>query len=65
MGVWKERAYVASSILICSVAVILGTLFYPIVFLFFSLVALLHPLFLHGSPGRPPSNQAPPEGSGA
>ena len=48
MGVWKERAYLASSILFCTLAVVLGTLLYPLVLLFFGSMALIYPIFRRG-----------------
>jgi hypothetical protein len=57
-GVWRERAYLASSILFCALTVLLGTLLYPLVLIFFGAIALFHPIFRRGgagsaSPGTP------------
>jgi Flp pilus assembly protein TadB len=52
MGVWKERAYLASSIFFCTLAVVLGTLLYPLVLLFFGVIALIHPILRRGSASR-------------
>ncbi len=42
---WKERWYTFTSFLICVAVVVLGSLLYPLVLLFFGTVALLHPAY--------------------
>jgi len=66
MAAWRERWYLLSSLLLCAVAVAFGTLLYPLVLLFISVIALVVPLFRRivtswSSSSRP----APPDGSGA
>lgn len=50
------------SILLCSLAVLLGTLLYPLVLLFFALLALLYPMgrriFSHRSSRPAPSQRS-------
>jgi hypothetical protein len=66
MGVWKERCHRVSSVLLCTFAVIFGTLLYPLVLLFFSIIALAYPLIPRGAPDKPSSSPgAPPERTGA
>lgn len=48
MSVWKERAHLAGSIFFCTLAVVLGTLLYPLVLVFFGSIALIHPLIRRG-----------------
>ena len=48
---WKERAYLASSILFCALAVLLGTLLYPLALIFFGVIALFYPIFRRGGAG--------------
>lgn len=65
VGLWKERCYLASSILFCSLAVVLGIVLFPLILLFFASVALIHPIFRRGETDGTPSRRVPPEGSGA
>lgn len=66
MGSWRGRWHWIVSILLCACAVIFGTLLYPLVLLFFSLIALAYPLFRRHTPDDPSSSGgAPPERSGA
>jgi hypothetical protein len=66
MGLWKERWHRLTSILLCACAVTFGTLLYPLVLLFFSLIALMYPLLRGDAPQKPSSPPgAPPERSGA
>ena len=66
MGARKEQQHVFTSILLCICAVILGTLLYPLILLFFSLIALAHPVIRRIAPHKPSSShRAPPAGSGA
>jgi len=66
MGSSKERWHWIASVLLCACAVVFGTLLYPLVLLFFSLIALLYPLFRRESPDKPSSPpDAPLERSGA
>jgi hypothetical protein len=66
MGTWRERWHWLTSVILCGCAVVFGTLLYPLVLLFFSLIALAYPFFRRDAPGKPGSSQgAPPERSGA
>lgn len=58
-GVWKERAHLAGSILFCSLAVVLGTLLYPLVLIFFGAIALFYPLFRRDGAAGPASRGTP------
>lgn len=42
---WKGRWYTFTSFLICVAVVVLGSLLYPIVLLFFGTIALVHPVY--------------------
>ena len=61
MSVWKRRGATLSSFLICGMMMILGTLLYPLVLLFFSAIAIGFALFRIESPGAP----APPVAGGS
>jgi hypothetical protein len=66
MGSWRERWHWITSVFLCGCAVVFGTLLYPLVLLFFSLIALVYPLVRGDSPDKPPSSRgAPPERSEA
>jgi hypothetical protein len=64
MSGWQERAITASSFLICALVVILGTLLYPFILLFFTLVAFVYPLYRRIRRGPPPGQQLPQGGTG-
>jgi hypothetical protein len=65
MGAWRGRWYLLSSFILCTFAVVFGTLLYPVVLLFFSLIALVYPILRRESPGKPSSSSgAPPEKRG-
>jgi hypothetical protein len=40
---WRKRWEIFTSFVICAVVVVLGTLLYPLVFLLFLVIALIHP----------------------
>jgi|SoiMethySBSTD1v2_1073268.scaffolds.fasta_scaffold6251765_1 hypothetical protein len=65
MSAWKERAYLAGSILFCSLAILLGTLLYPLVLVFFGSIALIHPLFRRGGTDGSGSRRTPRGAIGA
>ncbi len=65
MSVWKERAYLAGSIFFCSLAIVLGTLLYPLVLVFFGAIALIHPLFHRRGTGGSGSRGTPRGAIGA
>jgi hypothetical protein len=66
MGASRERLHRITSVFLCTCAVVFGTLLYPLVLLFFSLIALVYPLVRRDSPGKPSSSRgAPPERSEA
>jgi uncharacterized protein (DUF58 family) len=65
MAGWKERGYLLTSIFLCAAAVLLGTLLYPLILLFFSLLAVAYPAYRRLAPSRSSSRSEPPEGSGA
>ena len=65
MAVWKERCSLLTSLLLCVIAAVLGTLLYPFILLFFSAIALVYSIFRRLAPSRSSSGRAPPEGSGA
>jgi len=43
MGGWKQRWQTLSSFLICAIVVLVATLLYPVIFLFFATFALVYP----------------------
>lgn len=43
MADWRRRWQTFTSLVICGAVVVLGTLLYPLVFLLFSVIALVHP----------------------
>jgi len=43
MADWRRRWQTFTSFVICGAVVVLGTLLYPLVFLLFSVIALVHP----------------------
>jgi hypothetical protein len=63
MGSWKQRWHTFTSFLICALVVILGSVLYPLVLIFFASVALLHPLARHPRCGAGGTG-APPRGEG-
>lgn len=65
MSVWRERAHLAGSILFCTLAVVLGTLLYPLVLIFFGSIALIHPLFRGGGTDGSRSRRTPRGAVGA
>jgi len=66
MAASKERWHLLTSIVFCALAVVFGTLLYPLILLFFSLVALLDSIFRHLAAFRFSSSSRPPsEGRGA
>ena len=65
MGQWKERWHWITSVFLCGCAVVFGTLLYPLVLLFFTLIALVYPLIRRDSSMKPTSRGAPPERSEA
>lgn len=44
MAEWRKRWRTFTSFVICGAVVVLGTLLYPLVFLLFSTIALVHPV---------------------
>jgi len=42
---WKQRWQTLTSFLICAIVVVLATLLYPVIFLFFATFALVYPLY--------------------
>gem|GEM_PF-2599785 len=66
MNPWRERSRLIISVFLCTCAVVFGTLLYPLVLLFFSVVALVYPLLRWNTPDSPSSTRgAPPGRSGA
>jgi hypothetical protein len=55
MGAWKGRWHLITSAFLCGCAVVFGILLYPLVLLFFSLIALMYPLVRRDSPDKPPA----------
>jgi hypothetical protein len=50
---WMDRWYSVTSFLICATVVLLGTVLYPLVFLVFLTIALIHPLYRRLRPPSP------------
>ena len=65
MGILRELWALFTCFLLCACAVVLGTLLYPFVLLFFSLIALAHHLLRRVKRTRSSSRRFPPERSGA
>ena len=58
---WKRRGATLSSFLICGTMMILGTLLYPLVLLFFTTIAIGFALFRRPAPAAP----GPPAAGGS
>lgn len=65
MSIWRERAHLAGSVLFCTLAIVLGTLLYPLVLVFFGSIALIYPLFRRGGAGGSGSRGTPRGAIGA
>jgi hypothetical protein len=52
MRKWKGRWHASTSFLICGIVVVLGTLLYPLILLFFTTIALVHPICRKLVPGK-------------
>jgi hypothetical protein len=59
MSGWQARWHTVTSFLICAVVMLLGTLLYPLVLLFFSGISLVYPLYRRLNPS---GNSFPPGG---
>ena len=57
MAGWRGKWHTLTSILICAVVIVVGTLLYPLVLLFFSGIALLHPTYRRIRPAAAPSRR--------
>lgn len=44
MAEWRKRWHSFTSLVICGAVVVLGILLYPLAFLLFSTIALVHPM---------------------
>ena len=62
MSGWQDRWHTVTSLLICAVVVLLGTLLYPLVLLFFTGVSLLYPLYRRLNPSADSSPRGNPQG---
>ena len=62
MAGWRERWHTPASFLICAAVMVLGTLLYPLVFLLFTGIALLHPLYRRIHPAAAPSRRGARQG---
>ena len=62
MAGWRERWHTLASFPICAAVMALGTLLYPLVFLVFTGIALLHPLYRRIRPAVAPSRRGAPQG---
>ncbi len=49
---WKGHWNASTSFLICGIVVVLGTLLYPLILLFFTTIALVHPIYRKLLPGK-------------
>ena len=56
-GSWKEQGHRLTSVFLCACAVVFGTLLYPLVLLFFSVIALVYPLLRGKTPDNPSSTR--------
>ena len=59
---WKERWISLTSVLICALVVVVGTLLYPLIFVAFSGMALVHPLYRRLRPSSEASGHRLPRG---
>jgi len=62
---WTLRWHRITSIAICACAMILGTLLYPVILLFFTAIAAVYPLLRWREPPVKPARGAPTEGGSA
>jgi hypothetical protein len=61
---WKERGRDLFSFIICALVVVAGTILYPLILLFFTLVALVYPLFNRSAAGAQPRPAGSRRGAG-
>ena len=61
---WKERGRDLSSFIICALVVVVGTILYPLILVFFTLVALVYPLFNRSAAGPKPGPAGSQRGAG-